>query len=563
VAILEGFNVGLLVPLLESLSRVEDDDAHWVTKAFTQVFELVGLEMRLETILFALAAMVVLVSSLKYLRTLLAAKTDVGFIIWMRNKLMGNYLNSDISYFHRTELGRLTNTLVTQVDHASGSFFSMTEIVSGVGVTLAYLIAALLISPELTAIAIGTMAFVTILMQYFINKARVMGTQVIAAHSDMQAGAVDTLSGVRVVKAFRLEDNRGQDFERRIKDVGSLNFKLDINKGQSAIVQEVTLFAIIGGIVFVAIEMLSLDLAVTIALLFILYRMAPRVNNLNSVRQGLAVSLAALHHVKETIDETGTPEIVSGAELFQRVGTGIELKKVTFSYNDGPYVLQGADLVIEEGKMTALVGTSGAGKSTLIDLVLRFHDPVNGSITIDGTDLRDLDLASWRKSIGVVSQDVFLFNDTIRKNIGLGMGDSEVSEEAIILAAKQAYAHDFILGLPGGYDTEVGDRGWNLSGGQRQRVSLARAILKKPKVLILDEATSALDSESEKLIHDYITEIRGQLTILVVAHRMSTIQGADKIAVLEDGKIVEEGDWQSLLAKSGVFANYHRLQFGG
>ena len=563
VAILEGFNVGLLVPLLENLDSVEGGEAHWVTKAFARVFESVGLEMKLETILIALAAMVVLVSALKYLRTVLSTKTDVGFTIWMRSKLMGNYLNSDISYFHRTELGRLINTLVTQVDHASGTFFSMTEIVAGVGVTIAYLTAALLISPQLTAIAIGTMAVVTLLMQYFINKARIMGTQIVAAHSDMQAGAVDTLSGVRVVKAFRLEDNRGQDFDRRIRRVGILNFKLDINKGQSAIVQEVALFALIGGIVFVAIEVLTLDLAVTVALLFIMYRMAPKVNNLNSVRQGLAVSLAALHHVKETIDETGSPAIISGAKPFQGVGSGIDLKKVTFSYNGGPDVLHNTDFIIEKGKMTALVGTSGAGKSTLIDLILRFHDPSNGSIMIDGTDLKEFDLSSWRRSIGVVSQDVFLFNDTIGKNIGLGMGDAKASEEAIILAAKQAYAHDFILGLPGGYDTEVGDRGWNLSGGQRQRVSLARAILKKPEILILDEATSSLDSESESLIQDYITEIRGQLTIIVVAHRMSTIQSADKIAVLEDGRIVEEGDWDSLLAEAGVFANYHRLQFGG
>ena len=563
VALLEGFNVGLLVPLLESLESSDSGDTHWVTKAFARVFSSVGLDMRLETILIALAGMVVLVSALKYVKTMYATKTNIGFSIWMRSTLMRNYVNSDISYFHRTELGRMVNTLVTQVDHAGGTFFSMTEIVSSVGVTLANLIAALLISTSLTGIAIGTMVVVTVIMQYFINRARVLGAQIVDAHSDMQAGAVDSMSGVRVIKSFQLEDNRLQEFGHRLRGLGVLNYGVDMNRAQANIVQEVSLFGIIGGIVFVAVELIGLDLAVTVALLFVLYRMAPRINNLNSIRQGLAISFAALHHVKEVTDETGSPKIVSGSKPFRSIDNSIVLKNVTFAYNGGPDVLHNADFTIEKGQMTALVGTSGAGKSTLIDLVLRFHDPVKGGIVVDGTDLRELDLADWRRSIGVVSQDVFLFNDSIANNIGFGLGDGNITEEAVISAAKQAYAHDFVLSLPDGYDTIVGDRGLNLSGGQRQRVSLARAILKQPKLLILDEATSSLDSESESLIQDYIREIRGSLTILVVAHRMSTIQSADKIAVLEEGRIVEEGDWDSLLAEEGVFANYHRLQFGG
>jgi subfamily B ATP-binding cassette protein MsbA len=176
-------------------------------------------------------------------------------------------------------------------------------------------------------------------------------------------------------------------------------------------------------------------------------------------------------------------------------------------------------------------------------------------------DLRELDLESWRKTIGVVSQDVFLFNDTVANNIALWR--PEASQESIIEAAKQAYAHEFIQQMPEGYETTIGDRGWNLSGGQRQRLALARAIFSKPEVLILDEATSSLDSESERFIQEYINEIRGTRTLVVVAHRMSTIRGADKIVVLEEGKIVEEGDLNSLLAASGPFARFYRLQFSG
>lgn len=562
VALFEGFNIGLLVPLLEGLEGRPQESSHWITRAFAKIFETFGIEMNLESILIALAVMVAIVSVLKYLKTILATKTDVGFIIWMRSKIMENYLKSDISYFHRTEIGSLNNTLITQVDHASGTFFSMTEIVASIGITLAYLVAALFISPSLTGIALATMLVVTLVMQYFINKARGIGTQLVDAHGVMQAGAIDTLSGIHVVKSFLLENNRIDDFTQRIKRVGRLNYDVDINRGQAAIVQEISLFALIGGIVFVAVKIIGLDLAVTVALLFVLYRMAPKINNLNSIRQGLAVSMAALHHVKETMDSTESSSIISGDKHFQRLEQEIILKNVCFAYSSGTNVLNNADLTIEQGKMTALVGSSGAGKSTLIDLVLRFYDPTSGRLIIDGVDLKELDLGSWRKSIGIVSQDVFLFNNTIGMNIKLGSGNSDVSHEELISAAKLAYAHDFITGLPHGYDTMVGDRGWNLSGGQRQRVSLARAILRKPDILILDEATSSLDSESENLIQEYIRSIRGQLTILVVAHRMSTIQGADKIAVLEEGRIVEEGDWNDLLAKAGTFANYHRLQYG-
>jgi ABC-type multidrug transport system fused ATPase/permease subunit len=195
-----------------------------------------------------------------------------------------------------------------------------------------------------------------------------------------------------------------------------------------------------------------------------------------------------------------------------------------------------------------------------VDLILRFYDPVQGSIEVDGVDLKDLDLTSWRRSIGVVSQDIYLFNETIAYNIGVGRTDANI--EQIVEAAKQAYAHDFIQQLADGYETKIGDRGWNLSGGQRQRIALARAILKRPEILILDEATSSLDSESEQLIQDYMKEIRNSCTMIVVAHRTSTIQDADKIVVLLDGVIAEEGDWDTLSAGSGLLANYHRLQIG-
>ena len=560
VSLLEAFNIGLLIPLLEILESPGQEGGHWISQAFANLFDALGLTFKLGTILLALAILVLGTSGLKYLRMILVGKTAIGFVAWMRSRTMGNLLYADMSYFHRERLGILTGMLTTQSSRAGGTFQEITEMVASLGIIGAYLTAAFLIAPALTGVAFATLLIVSLAMQYYISRAKTMGARLVQRENELQAAAVESLSGIRVVKSFLLERLRWMDFSSKTEEVGETSYHLTKNQSQMLILQEAVLFALIGGIVFVGISVLDLGIAVVVALLFILYRLTPRITSLNARRQALAATLPALRSVKMVMDEAAAPKVISGGKPFVKLHTGIELKEVSFSYDGDTKVLQDTDFTIEKGRMTAIVGTSGAGKSTIMDLILRYYDPEQGSVLVDGVDLRELDLTSWRNSIGVVSQDVFLFNDTIANNIALGR--PEVTRESIMEAARQAYADDFIQQLPQGYETQVGDRGWNLSGGQRQRIALARAILKMPEILILDEATSSLDSESEQLIQEYMRKIRGTCTMVVVAHRMSTIQDADKIAVLQDGKIAEEGDWDSLLAGAGVFASYHRIQSG-
>ena len=560
VALLEGFNIGLLVPLLENLDSSGQESGHWVSRAVANVFEALGLSLSLKSILGALAVFILAMAGLKYLRMLLVAKTREGFVVWMRSKTMSNLLHTDVSYFHKQKLGTLNDTLTTQANFAGDSLYHITEIVASLGVISAYLIAALVIAPTLTAVAFGMLVIISLAMQRNVSKAKPMGVRLVEQNNELQTAAVESLSGIRVIRSFLLERLRGAHFTSKAAGVGEASYHLQRNQSQVIVLQEIALFGLIGGIVYMGVYVLSLDIPLIVALLFILYRLTPRVTTLNGRRQAFLATMASLRSVKKTMDETATPNVVSGERPFAKLHKGIELREVSFSYDGGGRVLEDASLAIEKGKMTAIVGASGAGKSTLVDLILRYYDPEKGSLTVDGVDLRELDLASWRRSIGVVSQDVFLFNDTIANNIALG--SCGATTENITQAAQRAYAHDFIQELPQGYDNKVGDRGLNLSGGQRQRIALARAILKEPEILILDEATSSLDSESEQLIQDYISGIRGSCTIVAVAHRMSTIQDADRILVLQDGRIVEEGDWDSLLAGSGVFASYHRLQFG-
>jgi ABC-type multidrug transport system, ATPase and permease components len=242
-------------------------------------------------------------------------------------------------------------------------------------------------------------------------------------------------------------------------------------------------------------------------------------------------------------------------------GGEIEYRDVVFSYDPGISVLNGVNFTANRGETVALVGPSGGGKTTICSLLPRFYPLASGAISIDGTDIRDFTLKSLRKNVGIVQQDVYIFSGTVKENIGYGKQNA--SDEEIIAAAKRASVHDFIMTLPGGYDSYVGERGTRLSGGQKQRISIARVFLKNPKILILDEATSSLDNESEKEIQKALSDLSKDRTTVIIAHRLSTIRNADKILVVDKGRIAESGNHKELISKGGIYARYYKMQFEG
>jgi subfamily B ATP-binding cassette protein MsbA len=291
--------------------------------------------------------------------------------------------------------------------------------------------------------------------------------------------------------------------------------------------------------------------------LFALFSMVHPIKELSGVNNGIQEGMAAADRLFEIIDNE-SEQGNGGADLGEVQGH-VEFRHVHFSYLPGEPVLRDIDLTVEPGEVVALVGSSGAGKSTLVDLIPRFYDPQEGQILVDGRDVREVSLHSLRQSLGIVTQEVILFNDTVRRNIAYGLDD--VPQERLEAAARAANAHDFIMRMPQGYDTLIGDRGTKLSGGQRQRLSIARAILKNPPILILDEATSALDTESEQLVQEAIDRLVQDRTTVVIAHRLSTIRSADRIYALKDGRVVEAGSHAELLAQGGVYADLYNLQF--
>jgi ABC-type multidrug transport system fused ATPase/permease subunit len=297
-----------------------------------------------------------------------------------------------------------------------------------------------------------------------------------------------------------------------------------------------------------------------IGFLFVMFQMMPPIKELSTVNNRLAEATAAGKRVFEILDTEPNIGNVPGAVRLTGFERAIEFHGVGFRYAEGDEVLRDCNFLIRKGEAVAIVGPSGAGKSTLVDLVPRFYDPTAGKITIDGRDLREVDLKSLRDQIGIVTQETILFNDSVRNNIAYGL--ETCPEEALVAAARAANAHDFIVDMPNGYDTVIGERGVKLSGGQRQRLALARAILKNPPLLILDEATSALDTESELLVQEAIERLMAGRTSIVIAHRLSTIQHADRIVVIDGGRITETGKHRDLVRKkNGLYRKLYEMQF--
>ncbi|MGH8015740.1 MAG: ABC transporter ATP-binding protein, partial [Candidatus Zixiibacteriota bacterium] len=293
--------------------------------------------------------------------------------------------------------------------------------------------------------------------------------------------------------------------------------------------------------------------------LFAMFAMIRPVKSLSQIHVKIQEGLAAAQRIFEVIDTEEKVADLPGAGSIQEFKNAISYEKVTFSYNGTEPVLREVSFNVKPGEVVAFVGPSGGGKSTLLDLLPRFYDPQQGKIVIDGNDIKQLGLSSLRNLMGIVTQETLLFNDTIANNIAYG--HDEVSRDKIIEAARMANAHDFIAEFNKGYETIVGNRGVMLSGGQRQRIAIARALLKNPQILIFDEATSALDTKSEILVQEAIDRLMSGRTVLVIAHRLSTIKHADRIIVIDDGRITESGTHDSLMKNNGLYNRLYSMQF--
>ncbi|GFE70211.1 ABC transporter ATP-binding protein [Chroococcus sp. FPU101] len=473
-------------------------------------------------------------------------------------------LKVDIDYYAKTKLGDIFNRFASEVFRVNNSIRSSLILIQNIITIFIFLFMLLSLSWQLTLIASGLLLLLAILNQWFIKRSKIFGQRVSIVAKELTNKSLEILTGIRLIKSVGNEDYEYIAMKKYIIKREKAGFDTLMNQAIISPLNEiggiiiVVLIVIAGRYIFSSqVQALS---AILLTYLFLLFRMLPFVSQINSTRSQLSNSRPSVEIVQDFIRTDNKPVMKNGEIPFSGLKEGIRLENLKFSYpGHDELVLKGIDLWIPKGKMIALVGASGAGKSTIADLVPRFYDPTGGAILFDEQDLRNYDYKTIRERIGVVSQETFLFNASVRYNIAYGLASTTDAE--VIEAAKRANAYEFIINLPEGLDTELGDRGVRLSGGQRQRIAIARALLRNPEILILDEATSALDTVSERLVQQALDELCQERTTLVIAHRLSTVQKAYSIVVLDKGKVVEIGNHEELLNKGGYYANLYSMQF--
>jgi subfamily B ATP-binding cassette protein MsbA len=500
------------------------------------------------------------------------------FIFDLRVRLYAYLQRLSLSFFERTSTGELMSRVTNDVNALEnfvthGASFLAIDLMRLIGTA----IILFFLEWRLALLVLIPVPILAISMRWFNTRIRPVYRRVRDRLGDINAQLQDNLAGIRVIQAFGLEDATMERFTAESQHyyrarVQGIRYWASFFPAMYFIASLGSVLVLGVGAVMVMRGQLSLGSMV--ALLSYVASFYQPIRRLTEIDNVFLEAIAAGERIFELLDQVPEIEDAPDAVVLPRLRGEVHFHDVHFRYDAplkdsaqaAPEVLHDVEFQIVPGEVVALVGPSGAGKTSIANLLCRFYDPIHGQITVDGYDLRRVQIKSLRRQIAVVLQDTFLFNTTVRENLLYGKADASpehsrrASEEEMVAAAKAAYAHEFIEQLPQGYDTEIGERGVKLSGGQKQRLALARAILADPRILILDEATSSVDAEAEYLIQQALDEVLKGRTALVIAHRLSTIRNADKIIALEGGRIIEIGDHRELLARGGLYSQLYRRQ---
>lgn len=571
-ALLDVFSVALLVPFLNTLFNRPplDIKAGWVSDLLHATIGrlmVAGDQMAsLRHVIFVVIAAVVAKNILVWISGQLGAALQEYITRDLRNTVYRHLARLPLGYFTRTKSGQIISRVVNDTFETR---LVLTQIVTqslqAGALVLASIAFLLEISWSLTLLALLIVPILSLVLQPMLRRLRHGNRRRGNQHGEMTSVLQETVSGIRLVKSAGAEEYE----QRRFVTASDVYARSTVRLTQLSYLAP-PLTEVIGTLIAVTLLWIgarqvlvdhSLSGADLITFLIYVLRLLQPLKQITAVPATAQSSLASAERLFDILDTPAEFERDRGTEHVTGFRREIAFDRVTFGYDRQQPVLRDISLRARRGDVIALVGASGAGKTTLVDLIPRFYAPISGEITLDGTDIQAITLASLRSLIGIVSQDTVLFHDTVRSNIAYG-APTRYTEAEIEAAARAANAHAFISELPGGYDTILGERGTRLSGGQRQRIAIARALLSDPPILILDEATSALDTESERLVQAAVDRLLEGRTVFVIAHRLSTVQHATQILVLDQGEIVERGTHTELLARRGAYSRLYQLQFG-
>lgn len=560
-AFFEAINLGALVPLLQLINNPEEPGgALW--SALKGIFSLIGVELTFTSLLVLMSVLFLIGQSLSYLRKKVQNTVKYEFNADLMNRIFHDTLCTDIRYHHSQKGGALIEIINREAEQASSSIFIVSEIIACTLLISVYFILLLYISVLLTLICAVVAIASLALLNFLILRSKEFSIFVVGVNAKMNEFVHERINLLKLIKIFSTEKAEQDRFRSITRTYSESNTAFLMNGVKIETVFQIIIFFIAIIILYVSVVQIQIPLESLLIFIFILIRLTDPLRSLNSQRHILAGNIASLERVDHILFETEHAKTVTdGAIPFNGINQSLDINQVNFSYLDNTPVLRNVTIKIHKNEMLAIIGASGCGKSTLVDLIIRLMDPQSGSISIDNTNISCYSLESYHKKIGFVSQESYILHDSILHNICYG--SEYISNEEAVAAAKMANAHTFISALPDGYDTIVGEKGSKLSGGEKQRIALARALYKKPEILILDEATSALDSESERIIQDSIAQIKNTYTIIAIAHRLSTIENADTIVVMEKGRVVEKGTHIDLLNNGGLYSKYYTLQQRG
>jgi ATP-binding cassette subfamily C protein len=556
----EGAGLVLLVPILETAFPGEAEPSAVLT-AVAGVVESLGLEFTFLLGLVMFMTVFVGQMGLYLLREQQLAKNLAEVKLWYRERFFKAIFASDWAFFLGQRKGDLINGAFTECSNAGFAFHRYLSLLTSLVLVGVYATAAMMLSWQFTIGMLVLGVVLTLVLQRQIRAGRDIGAARTAANSRFQTVLGESFDAAKLIKGSSLEDRAVDRLHFEASYLAGLEKAIHLKPAVLRAIGETLIVAVLSVAVYLAVEALQLGMAILLTLIYIFFRMFPQIIAAQQTYFQALTFIPGFERVEQLIAEAeARREKQDGTGVrFESLEVGMQLRNISYQYERGPLVVENVSFEIRRGETVGITGSSGAGKSTLADIVLGLLPVTSGQMLIDGRPLEEYDIGTWRRRVGYVSQETFLLHASVRDNLLWGTRP-DASQREVEKFARLAHAHDFICDLADGYETVVGDRGVRLSGGQRQRLALARALARTPELLILDEATSALDSESEQRVQAAIESLAGRVTVLVIAHRLSTLASADRIHFLEAGRIAETGTFRELVESRGRFGRLYELQ---